>query len=91
MALDIELYRRIIYAPAAGHSQTPRRISVIDIHPINNHPEGATPTLLFVHARITLSIMRQCHAMALPVARLRLLKSGQTMHVIAPDLRGHGQ
>ncbi len=80
MALDIELYRRIIYAPAAGHSQTPRRISVIDIHPINNHPEGATPTLLFVHGYG--GSARQW------LYQLRFF--GQTMHVIAPDLRGHG-
>ena len=41
MALDIELYRRIIYAPAEG---TVRRLSVIDIE-----PEAATRTLVFIH------------------------------------------
>src|SRR5215467_764742 len=75
MALDIELYRRIIHAPAAGHSQTLRRISVIDIH-----PEGATRTLLFVHGYGG-SAMQWLY-------QLRFF--GQTMHVIAPDLRGHG-
>src|SRR5438128_12473145 len=75
MALDIELYRRIIYAPAAGHSQTLRRISVIDIH-----PEGATRTLLFVHG-FGGSVTQWLY-------QLRFF--GQSMHVIAPDLRGHG-
>jgi long-chain acyl-CoA synthetase len=75
MALDIELYRRIIYAPAAGHSQTLRRISVIDIH-----PEGATRTLLFVHG----------YGGSVTQWLYQLRFFGQTMHVIAPDLRGHG-
>ena len=44
MALDIELYRRTLYAPARDPSQNLRRISVVDIH-----PEGAAHTLLFVH------------------------------------------
>ncbi len=85
MALDIELYRRIIYAPAAGHSQTPRRISVIDIDPINNdpinnHPESATRTLLFIHG----------YGGSATQWLYQLRFFGQTMHVIAPDLRGHG-
>src|SRR2546426_9303360 len=75
MALDIELYRRIIYAPAAGHSQTLRRISVIDIH-----PEGTTRTLLFVHG----------YGGSVTQWLYQLRFFGQTMHVIAPDLRGHG-
>ena len=75
MALDIELYRRIIHAPAAGHSQTLRRISVIDIH-----PEEATRTLLFIHGYGG-SATQWLH---------QLCFFGQTMHVIAPDLRGHG-
>ena len=80
MALDIELYRRTIYASAAGHSQTPRRISVIQIDPINNHPEGATRTLLFVHG----------YGGSATQWLYQLRFFGQTMHVIAPDLRGHG-
>ncbi len=40
MALDVELYRRSVYVPAAKK----RRISVIDIR-----PEGATHTLVFIH------------------------------------------
>jgi len=88
MALDVELYRRTIYVPTSSHdtsgsythrgahsSQIPRQISVIDIH-----PEGATRTLLFVHGYGG-SAMQWLY-------QLRFF--GQTMHVIAPDLRGHG-
>ncbi len=44
MVLDVELYRRTVYAPAVREAQGPRRISVIDIHPAH-----ASRTLLFVH------------------------------------------
>ncbi|HLQ29738.1 MAG TPA: alpha/beta fold hydrolase [Ktedonobacteraceae bacterium] len=77
MTLDVELYRRTVYLPAprAGGSSNIRRISVIDIH-----PEGATQTLVFVHGYggNTLQWLYQ----------LRFF--GQTMRVVAPDLRGHG-
>ena len=75
MALDIELYRRTLYAPARDPSQNLRRISVIDMH-----PAGAAHTLLFVHG------YGGCATQWL--YQLRFF--GQTMHVIAPDLRGHG-
>ncbi len=75
MALDIELYRRILYAPAARRKQEPRRISVIDIH-----PEGATRTLLFVHG----------YGGSVTQWLYQLRFFGQSMRVIAPDLRGHG-
>jgi len=75
MALDIELYRRIIYAPSARRKQGPRRMSVIDIH-----PEGATRTLLFVHG----------YGGSVTQWLYQLRFFGQSMRVIAPDLRGHG-
>ena len=75
MALDIELYRRTIYVPARRGTENLRRISVIDIH-----PEGATQTLLFVHG-FGGSVSQWLY-------QLRFF--GQSMHVIAPNLRGHG-
>ncbi|GAC1393924.1 MAG: hypothetical protein NVS4B11_31550 [Ktedonobacteraceae bacterium] len=75
MALDIELYRRIIYVSTARRTQGYRRISVIDIH-----PEGATRTLVFLHGYGG-SVMQWLY-------QLRFF--GQSMRVIAPDLRGHG-
>ena len=75
MALDIELYRRIIYAPSARRKQGLRRISVIDIH-----PEGATRTLLFVHG----------YGGSVTQWLYQLRFFGQSMRVIASDLRGHG-
>ncbi len=74
MPLDIELYRRTIYAPPARSAQGPRRISVIDIH-----PQGATRTLLFVHGYGG-SASHWLH-------QLRFF--GQSMRVLAPDQRGH--
>src|SRR5215467_7359945 len=74
MPLDIELYRRTIYAPPAGRTQWPRRFSVIDIH-----PQGATRTLLFVHGYGG-SASHWLH-------QLRFF--GQSMQVLAPDQRGH--
>ena len=75
MAIDIELYRRNVYVPAARGTQNLRRISVIDIH-----PEGATQTLVFVHG-FGGDVAQWLH-------QLRFF--GQSMHVIAPNLRGHG-
>jgi long-chain acyl-CoA synthetase len=74
MPLDIELYRRTLYAPPAGRAQKPRRISVIDIH-----PQDATQTLLFVHGYGG-SASHWLH-------QLRFF--GQSMRVLAPDQRGH--
>ena len=74
MPLDIELYRRTLYAPPAGRTQKPRRISVIDIH-----PQDATQTLFFVHGYGG-SASHWLH-------QLRFF--GQSMRVLAPDQRGH--
>jgi len=75
MALDIELYRRTIYASVDRHTQKLRRISVIDIH-----PEGATRTLVLVHG----------YGGGATQWLYQLQFFGQTMRVIAPDMRGHG-
>src|SRR6266705_6763257 len=75
MALDIELYRRTIYAPVGRHAQKLRRISVIDIH-----PDDATRTLVLIHG-FGGSATQWLY-------QLRFF--GQTMRVVAPDLRGHG-
>ncbi|HET9921270.1 MAG TPA: alpha/beta fold hydrolase, partial [Ktedonobacteraceae bacterium] len=76
MALDVELYRRTVYVPTGPGAKRPlRRLSVIDIH-----PEGATRTLVFVHGYGG-SVLQWLY-------QLRFF--GQTMRVIAPELRGHG-
>ncbi len=75
MALDIELYRRTIYTSVDRHAQKLRRISVIDIH-----PEGATRTLVLVHG----------YGGSATQWLYQLQFFGQTMRVIAPDMRGHG-
>src|SRR6266513_5274071 len=75
MALDIELYRRTIYTSVDRHAQKLRRISVIDIH-----PEGATDTLVLVHG----------YGGSATQWLYQLRYFGQTMRVIAPDIRGHG-
>jgi long-chain acyl-CoA synthetase len=75
MALDIELYRRTVYVPARRGTDSLRRISVIDIH-----PEGATQTLLFVHG-FGGNVSQWLY-------QLRFF--GQRLHLIAPNLRGHG-
>ncbi|HET7639010.1 MAG TPA: alpha/beta fold hydrolase, partial [Ktedonobacteraceae bacterium] len=67
--------RRTVYVPARRGSESLRRISVIDIH-----PEGATQTLLFVHG-FGGNVSQWLY-------QLRFF--GQSMHVIAPNLRGHG-
>jgi len=75
MALDIELYRRTIYTSVDRHAQKLRLISVIDIH-----PEGATRTLVLVHG----------YGGSATQWLYQLQFFGQTMRVIAPDMRGHG-
>ncbi|MDQ2714190.1 MAG: alpha/beta fold hydrolase [Chloroflexota bacterium] len=75
MALDVEFYRRTIYLPGAGKGRRLRRISAIDIF-----PEGATHTLVFVHGYGGNALQW--------INQLRFF--GQTMRVVAPDLRGHG-
>ncbi|HWZ19725.1 MAG TPA: alpha/beta fold hydrolase [Ktedonobacteraceae bacterium] len=75
MALDIELYRRTIYTSVDHHTQKLRRISVIDIH-----PEGATRTLVLAHG----------YGGSATQWLYQLQFFGQTMRVIAPDMRGHG-
>src|SRR5690348_14037961 len=75
MALDIELYRRTVYAPVGTHTKKLRRLSVIDIE-----PERAAHTLVFIHGYGGNSVQW--------VYQLRFF--GQFMRVIAPDVRGHG-
>src|SRR5436309_3915637 len=75
MALDIELYRRTIYTSVDRHAQKLRRISVIDID-----PEGATSTLVLIHG----------YGGSATQWLYQLQFFGQTMRVIAQDLRGHG-
>src|SRR5712692_4335376 len=75
MALDIELYRRTIYTSVDRAAQKLRRISVIDID-----PEGASRTLVLIHG-FGGSATQWLY-------QLRFF--GQTMRVVAPDLRGHG-
>ncbi len=80
MTLDVELYRRTVYAPVRSGAgidpQRIRRLSALDIA-----PEGATRTLVFVHGFGGRAMQW--------IYQLRAF--GQTMRVIAPDLRGHGQ
>jgi long-chain acyl-CoA synthetase len=75
VALDVELYRRTVYAPAGPRSQAIRRLSVIDIE-----PEGAARTLVFLHGFGGRALQW--------IYQLRAF--GQDSRVIAPDLRGHG-
>ena len=76
MALDVELYRRTVYVPVGeATKRTLRRLSVIDIQ-----PEGATRTLVLVHGYGGSALQW--------LYQLRFF--GQTMRVVAPDLRGHG-
>lgn len=75
MTLDIEMYRRTVYVPLGYAGKKIRRISAIDIH-----PEGATRTLVFVHG--------YGGNAAQWLYQLRYF--GQTVRVVAPDLRGHG-
>jgi long-chain acyl-CoA synthetase len=75
MALDIELYRRTIYLPVGHRQQNLRRISVVDIH-----PGDATRTLVLVHG----------YGGSATQWLYQLRFFGQTMRVVAPDMRGHG-
>src|SRR5947209_1932022 len=77
MALDVELYRRTLFA-SSGHegAQRLRRTNVIDIH-----TDGANRTIVFVHGYGGRNLQWL----------YQLRSFGQTMRVIAPDLRGHGQ
>ncbi|HYK85027.1 MAG TPA: alpha/beta fold hydrolase [Ktedonobacteraceae bacterium] len=75
MALDIEMYRRTVSIPLKRSGEKIRRISVIDIH-----PEGATRTFVFVHG----------YGGDAGQWLYQLRYFGQTVRVIAPDLRGHG-
>ena len=75
MALDIELYRRSIDAPVGRDGQKLRRISAIDIQ-----PDGATRTLVLVHG----------YGGSATQWLYQLQFFGQSMRVVAPDLRGHG-
>ncbi len=75
MALDVELYRRTIYAPAGSDATAPCRLSTFDIH-----PEGATRTIVFLHGYGGRALQW--------IYQLRYF--GQTLHVVAPELRGHG-
>ena len=75
MAVDIELYRRTVSTFLGRRGQKLRRISVIDIH-----PEGATRTLVLVHG----------YGGSATQWLYQLQFFGQTMRVIAPDMRGHG-
>src|SRR5712691_945118 len=75
MALDIELYRRTINVPVGRNGQKLRRISAIDMQ-----PEDAIHTLVFVHG----------YGGSAAQWLYQLQFFGQTMRVVAPDLRGHG-
>ena len=80
MTLDVELYRRTLYLPSSDGDKALRRVSVIDIQP-DVAPDMPARTLVFVHGYggRNLQWLYQLRAF------------GQTMRVIAPDLRGHGQ
>jgi long-chain acyl-CoA synthetase len=80
MTLDVELYRRTLYLPAPVGEKSLRRVSVIDIQP-DAPTDGPARTLVFVHGYGGRNLQW--------VYQLRYF--GQTMRVIAPDLRGHGQ
>ena len=76
MTLDVELYRRTVYVPTGGSpAKKIRCISVLDIQ-----PEGATTTLVFLHGYGGSALQW--------LYQLRFF--GQTMRVVAPDMRGHG-
>src|SRR5579859_5421418 len=75
MPLDIELYRRTLYVPVGQNGQKLRRISVIDMQ-----PEDAQVTLVMVHG----------FGGSATQWLYQLQFFGQTMRVVAPDIRGHG-
>jgi long-chain acyl-CoA synthetase len=76
MPLDVEIYRRIVDAPAAAPRTFPRRISVIEIR-----PDNPARTFVFVHGYGGSALQW--------LPQLRYF--GQFAHVVAPDMRGHGQ
>jgi long-chain acyl-CoA synthetase len=80
MPLDVELYRRTLYLPTPDGDKSLRRVSVIDIQP-DVAPDAPTRTLVFVHGYGGRNMQWL----------YQLRSFGQTMRVIAPDLRGHGQ
>ena len=75
MPLDIELYRRTLFVPVGRDKQKLRRISVIDMQ-----PEDAKLTLVMLHG----------FGGSATQLLYQLQLFGQTMRVIAPDMRGHG-
>jgi long-chain acyl-CoA synthetase len=78
MTLDVELYRRTLYLSAPDKAL--RRVSVIDIQP-DAAPTQPVRTLVFVHGYGGRNLQWL----------YQLRNFGQSMRVIAPDLRGHGQ
>ncbi|HET8910376.1 MAG TPA: alpha/beta fold hydrolase, partial [Ktedonobacteraceae bacterium] len=77
MTLDVELYRRTIYAEARDQAGATRRISVIDIG-----SEATERTLVFLHGFGGSATQW--------VYQLQTFGSVHDLRVIAPDLRGHG-
>ncbi len=77
MPLDIELYRRTLIVPFGRQGQKLRRISVIDMQPEEVETQ---PTLVLVHG----------YGGSATQWKFQLQTFGQTMRVVAPDLRGHG-
>ena len=75
MPLDIELYRRTLFVPVGQDKQKLRRISVIDMQ-----PDDAKVTLVMAHG-FGGSATQWLYQLQL---------FGQTMRVVAPDMRGHG-
>ncbi|HET9999658.1 MAG TPA: alpha/beta fold hydrolase [Ktedonobacteraceae bacterium] len=75
MPLDIELYRRTLLVPLERDQQKLRRISVIDMQ-----PDDAKVTLVMVHG----------YGGGVTQWLYQLQLFGQTMRVVAPDMRGHG-
>jgi len=75
MPLDIELYRRTLYVPVGRDKQKLRRISVIDMQ-----PDDAKLTLVMLHG----------YGGGVTQWLYQLQLFGQTMRVVAPDMRGHG-
>ncbi|HKV57651.1 MAG TPA: alpha/beta fold hydrolase, partial [Ktedonobacteraceae bacterium] len=75
MPLDIELYRRTLLVPVGHDKRKLRRISVIDMQ-----PDDAKVTLVMVHG----------YGGGVTQWLYQLQLFGQTMRVIAPDMRGHG-
>ncbi len=75
MPLDIELYRRTLFVPVGREKHRLRRISVIDMQ-----PDDAKLTLVMVHG----------YGGGVTQWLYQLQFFGQTMRVVAPDMRGHG-